>query len=243
MTKSASAEQREAARIREEYARRAERLPADFYSVSRPHALFHYTQRVRVVVRTLVKAGFFPLDRFEILEVGCGPGNWLVDFESWGARRENLYGIELDPTRADAARRRLSLPSGPADANIKTGDASKLPWDDACFDLVLQSTVFTSVLDESVRRQIAREMLRVLRPDGAILWYDFSYDNPNNPAVRGVRKAEIRSLFPGCRVELERLTLAPPVARRLVKISWIGAAMLEKAGLLNTHYLGLIRRE
>jgi len=31
---------------------------------------------------------------------------------------------------------------------------------------------------------IATEMLRVLKPDGIILWYDYHMNNPKNPGVK-----------------------------------------------------------
>ena len=89
--------------------------------------------------------------------------------------------------------------------------------------------------------RVAAEMLRVLRPaTGAILWYDFWF-NPTNPDVRAIRAAEIRALFAGCDVTIQRITLAPPIARRLVGVSWLLCALLERIGILNTHQLALIR--
>jgi hypothetical protein len=38
------------------------------------------------------------------------------------------------------------------------------------------------------------------------------------------------------------VTLAPPIARRLVPLSWMAAMALEKLSMLNTHYLGIIRK-
>jgi hypothetical protein len=85
-------------------------------------------------------------------------------------------------------------------------------------------------------------MLRVLAPGGAIFWYDFFVDNPANPNVRGVRRREIETLFPGCQVELRRATLAPPLAQRVVPVSWILGTVLESLRVFDTHYLGVIRR-
>jgi hypothetical protein len=110
------------------------------------------------------------------------------------------------------------------------------------FDIVLQATVFTSILDVEMKRAIAREILRVLKPTGVFVWYDFLFDNPRNPHVGGIGAREIRRLFPGCAVGLKRITLAPPIARRLVPITWIGALLLERVSILNTHYLGTIRK-
>jgi SAM-dependent methyltransferase len=226
----------EASRIREVYGMRDREIPWSKYSVASPGALFMVQQRVREVVRLLVQGGYFPLGETRILDVGCGHGGWLVDFESWGARQSRLAGIDLDERRLDHARDRLPQ------ADLRRGDGGALPWLDGSFDLVLQSTVFTSILDVDLRASLAREMARVLAPDGAILWYDFFRDNPRNPDVRGVRADEVRALFPGFAVSLRRLTLAPPISRRLAPITWVGALALERTRLLNTHYIGLLRR-
>ncbi len=102
--------------------------------------------------------------------------------------------------------------------------------------------MFTSILDADLRRQVASEMLRVVKPDGVILWYDFHMRNPRNPGVRAVRKAEIRELFPGCSMTLRRITLAPPITRMLAHRSSLLCHLLERVSLLRTHYLGLIRK-
>jgi len=177
-----------------------------------------------------------PLRGREVLDVGCGRGQWLADFESWGAEQRGLRGIELDEGRASLAKRRLH------DADIRVGDASRLPWSDASFDIVVQSMAFTSILLADMKRDIAREMVRVLKRDGMILWYDFFWNNPKNPNVKGIRAREIRELFPGCDVRLKRITLAPPIARRLVPFTWVGCLLLEKMRFLYTHYLGTITR-
>jgi hypothetical protein len=85
-------------------------------------------------------------------------------------------------------------------------------------------------------------MLRVLKPGGAVLWYDFHFDNPRNADVKAVTPREVRALFPGCRVTLKRAGLAPPVARRLAPLSWMACHVLEKVPFLCTHHLGLIER-
>ncbi len=147
-------------------------------------------------------------------------------------------GIDLLPERIAAAR--LATAAG---VTFLCGSAAKLDFPDGAFDCVLQSTVFTSILDDAVRQQIAREMLRVLRPDGLILWYDFHVNNPWNPDVRRVSRREIRRLFPGCRVELRSVSLAPPLSRRIAPYSWLLCHLLSAIPFLCTHYLGFITRE
>ncbi len=83
-------------------------------------------------------------------------------------------------------------------------------------------------------------MLRVLKPQGLILWYDYHVNNPWNKDVRGVKRREIRRLFPGCRITLQPVTLAPPLARLLAPYSFLLCSLLEKLRIFNTHYLGVI---
>lgn len=247
MTMDESDRRAEVDRILEEYGRRAQLVPAARYLPTEPSVLFMIHQRARVLLQMMRAEGLVPLAGRKLLEVGCGTGNWLADFEAWGVERGGIAAIELDPARGAQAQARFAalrdetgrlLSPG---ANIRIGDASSLPWADASFDLVLQSTVFTSILDETMRTAVASEMMRVAKPEGAILWYDFFRDNPRNPAVRGVRRREILSLFPGRKVRMRRVTLAPPIARLVVPLSWTVAQLLEKARALNTHYVGIIR--
>jgi hypothetical protein len=55
-------------------------------------------------------------------------------------------------------------------------------------------------------------------PRRRVLWYDFTYNNPRNPDVRGVPLARVRQLFPQSRVTARRVTLAPPLARARCRV-------------------------
>jgi SAM-dependent methyltransferase len=223
----------EIARIRAAYERRCRELPPDFYDWDNPANYFLHVQTARACIGALACANRFPLNGKSILDVGCGAGVWLLEFAQWGAA--SLAGIDLDEARV--ARARQVLPQ----AGLRTGDARQLPWADGSFDVVTQFVMFTSVLDPSVKRRIASEMVRVLAPGGIILWHDFRFDNPRNRDVRGIGAAEIRSLFPGFRVELQSVGLAPPLARWIVPKSWLAGLALEKLPFLRTHYVAAIR--
>jgi ubiquinone/menaquinone biosynthesis C-methylase UbiE len=194
-------------------------------------------ERERHTLVLLRRYRCIPLTEKTILDVGCGSGAWLQQFIRWGARAENVAGIDL---RADPlARARQALP---ASVRLELGNGAALPFESGMFDIVLQSTMFTSVLDPEIRRQTASEMLRVLKPDGLILWYDFLVNNPANPDVRGVRKREIRTLFSGCRLDLRRVTLVPPVLRWIAPRSWFLTYVLSHVRPFCTHYLGVITK-
>ena len=227
----------EAERIAAEYARRGTSIPPDRYSPATPAQLLLRQSRERAVLAALRRAGMLPLAGRRILDVGCGAGQWLADFETWGADRAGLAGIDLLEDRIEAARTRLA-----GGADVRAGDASRLPWPSGHFDVVLQSTVFSSILDHAMRTAVAGEMARVLAPGGVIVWNDFFVDSPGNRAVRGVRRREVAALFPGFRVDLRRVTLAAPLARAIAPHSQLAAIALEALRVLDTHYLGVLRR-
>lgn len=178
----------------------------------------------------LKKMGVQDISEWRILDVGCGDGRMLREFLQWGALPENLAGIDL---RQEPVEHALNLTPN---LDIRCASATELPWSDSSFNLVCQHTVFSSILDWEMKIIIAREMLRVLNPSGFILWYDF-WLNPTNLQTRGIRPAEIKVLFPNCHYEFHRITLAPPIARRLVPISLALSMLIEKIQLFNTHYL------
>ena len=89
-----------------------------------------------------------------------------------------------------------------------------MPFPAGSFDLVLQYTAVSSILNPVLRREICHEMARALKPGGLILSYDF-WLNPTNSQTRGLGLMEILESFRGCRLSYQRITLAPPIARRL----------------------------
>lgn len=230
-----SVRQRELARIRSEYERRLREIPADRYSLENPGHRFLHDSQNRALDLVLTRANLLPLAGKKLLEIGCGSGRWLAHFASLGVHANDLTGIDLDLDRLHHAR------SSSPGATVIAGDASRLPWASDQFDLVLQSTVMTSILDPAMRTAIAAEMVRVVQPRGAILWYDFRVDNPRNRQVRGVRRRELHRLFPNCEIDVQRTTLAPPLARLLVPRLPALARLLDRITLFATHDLAVIR--
>ena len=226
----------EITRIKTAYAKRDSGGKKTLYSVFKPDSLFISQQREKALVSLLKRHGMADLSNKKILEIGCGKGNVLRDFISYGARPENCYGIDLLPDRIEEAVR-LS-----PNINFRCCSAENIAFRDGELDMALVFTVFTSILDMPMKKRIAHEILRILKPGGVIIWYDYHMDNPSNPDVRGVKKKEIYGLFPGCEIHLRRVTLAPPLARAISPVSVILAQLAEKIPLLCTHYIGIIRK-
>jgi len=189
-------------------------------------------ERQRATIRLLVEAGLPPLDRRTVLEVGCGHGGNLLELLHLGFAPENLCGNELLPERLSVARSRL-----PAGTGLLAGDASKLDLPEVSFDVVLQSTVFTSILNPAFQAGLAARMWTLVKPGGGVLWYDFVYDNPRNPDVKGVPLRRVRQLFPEARIRWNRVTLAPPISRAVTRIHPALYAMFGAVPLLRTHLL------
>jgi SAM-dependent methyltransferase len=229
-------ERSEADRIKKAYERRKESVSSQLYSFFNPAHLFMVQRRDQEIIEAFKLHGIAHLDNKKIVDIGCGGGRELGTFIRYGARPDNLFGIDLLQSRIDAARE-----INPH-IDFRCGDAASLPYGDGSFDIVMQFTVFTSILDTQMKREIAGEMLRILKPAGIILWYDYHMNNPRNPDVRGVKKKEIHALFPGCEIYLKKITLAPPLTRFIAPYSWIACYLLEKIRALNTHYLGVIRK-
>lgn len=228
---------RERERMLAEYERRRRELPADRYAPWNPAEQFMRHGRGRLAARLLHDASVFPGAASQCLEVGFGGGGWLPELLGWGASEQNLHGVEIDPTRLDATRRRLPK------ARLIQADAADLPYPGKRFDLVVVSTVFTSILDDEVRRRVAGEIQRVLRPGGALLWYDFAVDNPRNRNVRGVPKKELLGLFPELTGTVRRVTLAAPLVRLVAPRSWWLAELLESLPFLRTHLVAVLRKD
>ena len=227
----------EKARILEVYRKRDLRSQPHFFAYEDLAHLFRIHERHRRTLLLLRNAGYIQLSDLKILDVGCGDGNLLRQFIQWGAKTGNLAGIELRAEPADYARSLIPQ------LDIRCGSADVLPWPDESFDVVCQHTVFTSILDPRLRIQIAAEMQRVLKDGGAILWYDFIYDNPRNPDVRGIGRKEIQDLFPELEINLQKITLAPPIARKIPeKLLSLLYPLLAMFPWLRTHYLGLLSK-
>lgn len=166
-----------------------------------------------------------------ILEIGCRHGQWHREFIEWEASPDNLTGGDILPDRITYANQ---LPS--QGVQVHYGNPVKHSFTNASFEVILQFTAFSSILDMTVKEMLAREMLRVLKEGSLIFWYNFIVKGASNPDVRGLRKREI-SHFQSYRNDLHRasLLLALPCLRG--PYSWLRCYVLEQVRRFNAHYL------
>lgn len=111
-----------------------------------------------------------------LLDVGCGTGRFLRDVRrAFPAMR--LSGCDLSDTYLEEARRHMGRlrPAG-----FVFGNGEALPFDDESQDIVSCIFLFHE-LPPDVRRRVTREVARVLKPGGLLVFIDSLQmgDKPN----------------------------------------------------------------
>jgi ubiquinone/menaquinone biosynthesis C-methylase UbiE len=202
-----------------------------------------YLQRIqsmeRATLKSLNKAKIAEkLSELKILDYGCGNGKWFGRWISWGARPGNLTGVDIRSEAIDMARE--CFPN----CVFQTMIAGSVPFPDASFDIIIANKVFSSILDKKIRLKAAKEMIRLLKPNGHLVWCDLAFNNPWNPNVKGVKKRNIKELFREFEnVYTRSIILAPQIARRLVPFSWILSDIFEFClPMIRSHLFALLRK-
>ena len=197
-----------------------QRNPAGFY--------MSYRER-RFFIEMLNKHGIC-LQNKKICDIGCGYDNWLRFFAELKGSSQELVGVDVTSHRVLKAK-----DINPGIAFI-ISDAASLPLSDASFDLVTQFDTFEHFVDDVTLKKAARELTRILRNHGHLIWFDLSPFPPSSAPTRGYSLEEVKALFPkfeliDCepifkRFNLGRKSISP--AYVLPKFSYAFADLVEK---------------
>ncbi|MEB3199454.1 MAG: class I SAM-dependent methyltransferase [Synechococcaceae cyanobacterium] len=103
-----------------------------------------------------------------VLDVGCGVGGTLMHLNAQH-RDLSLTGLNIDPRQLAIARRQVQPLHGNRVCFVE-GDACRLPFADASFDVVL---AVECIFHFGSRRAFLAEVARVLRPGGRLALSDF----------------------------------------------------------------------
>lgn len=223
--------------IKSRYKRREKNIPKNKYALTNSHILLIIQEKEREMIKFLKRYGMLPLQDKKILEIGCGTGQNLIEFIRMGAEPKNIIGNDLLENRISTAGKLL-----PQDVELICQDASTLDLPDNSFDIILQSTVFTSILDDELQIKIANHMCQLLKPNGIILWYDFIHANPFNPDVRAVSIRKIHNLFPQSEIKVKRITLFPFIASFVTRHLYFPYAVFDFFPFLRMHVLCTIKK-
>jgi len=224
----------------EEIIRRYERrktIPGNRYSPLNASTLMSEQEKERTLVKLIKKVKLEPLSDKKLLEIGCGTGTNLLQLIRLGFQPENLFANDILAERIAEAKKKL-----PNQISFIEGDFLNINFNIQLFDIVFQSMVFSSILDDNFRQKVAAKMWQMTKPGGGILWYDFIYNNPNNKDVKGVTLKNIKNYFPCEKIFIYRLTLAPPISRMVTKIHPYFYGVFNSIYFLKTHLLCFVKK-
>ena len=207
------------------------------YNPLTPYIYMIQQEKERALIRWVHKESLEPVDNKKLLEVGCGSGQNLIQLIRLGFNPKFIVGNELMQERVISAR--VLLPSG---VKIIEGNALDLDFGEGYFNIIFQSMVFSSILDDNFQFQLAKKMWEWAKVGGGILWYDFTFNNPKNNDVRGIKLNRVKELFPEGKVKTWKLTLAPPLARAVTKIHPSLYSVFNIFPFLRTHILCWIKK-
>jgi ubiquinone/menaquinone biosynthesis C-methylase UbiE len=121
-----------------------------------------------------------------LLDVACGTGRTLHQLGRTHPELR-LYGIDLSPAYVQLARRRLV---DLAEIALAVENAEGLPFADATFDVATSVYLFHE-LPRNARRNVVREMFRVVRPGGLVVIEDSAQLSESSEIATALRS------FPG----------------------------------------------
>ena len=112
-----------------------------------------------------------------VLDVGCGLGLFLIGaakrLKTGRAVGIDLWQAEDLSGNTPAGTLNNATIEGVADkVEVHTGDARKLPFDDASFNVVLSSMALHNIYNAGERQTAVREIARVLKSGGRVLIVD-----------------------------------------------------------------------
>jgi len=124
-----------------------------------------------------------------VLDVGCGLGLFLIGaakrLKTGRAVGIDLWQAEDLSGNTPAGTLNNATIEGVADkVEVHTGDARKLPFDDASFNVVLSSMALHNIYDADERQTAVREIARVLKSGGRVLILDVRHINQYAATLR-----------------------------------------------------------
>lgn len=147
----------------------------------------------------------------KFLIVGVGYGAEVLLLLRYGIDLENIYCVDIRQDRINYIRHIVPCIAGaiaePFDENsFKNVDG---------FDLILCSTVLSSISLEVDREVLVNSMLKRLKESGCLIIYDMTVFNYKNPDVNPIKLRWLKSIALNYEIESEKVTLIPPIARAI----------------------------
>jgi ubiquinone/menaquinone biosynthesis C-methylase UbiE len=120
--------------------------------------------------RILGAANITPQDR--VLDLGCGLGNILIALAERIDFAHAPAGVDVSPDLIRIGEREIARAGLGGRIGLQVAPATHLPFEEGAFDVVLTSHVLKHLDDEALLTSL-REVVRVLRPGGRFLLWEF----------------------------------------------------------------------
>lgn len=155
----------------------------------------------------------------KILDVGCGIGFWLRYCVELGSDPSDLTGVDISEDRIKEAQRR-----NPA-ITWRTIDNGDLAFPTQAFDIVIQTVVFSSIHDASLRTQLATGMWQSLREGGYLIWLD--HRGSSADYLVGFSTAQVKEFFARGELLYERRVHPGYIRYMYRRFDWLARLLSE----------------
>jgi arsenite methyltransferase len=132
-----------------------------------------------------------------VLDVGCGRGLLLI-----GAAKRLTTGKavgvdiwqteDLSGNRPEATLENAQIEGVAERVEVKDGDARRLPFADATFDVIVTKDALHNIYHAAERDTAVREIVRVLRPGGRVFLGDVRHTGQYMQVLRECRLEDVR---------------------------------------------------
>jgi SAM-dependent methyltransferase len=170
-----------------------------------------------------------------VLDVGCGRGLVLI-----GAAQQLTDGTATGLDRwirgavsgngAEAALRNAELAGVAYRVEVCEGDARKLPFPDASFDVALSNFVLHELDTPAERAQMLSEITRILKPGGRVALVDFIFMGEAERTLRAQGMRSVERTPAAGKIAFASFALLTVGLGRLYMVTGVKGAVMPPAG-------------
>ncbi len=122
----------------------------------------------------------------KVLEVACNMGTTLVEIVK--KYNCNVTGLDKDENFLNQAKENIKKENLESKVNLMIGDATKLPFEDETFDIVINEAMLT-MLNQNDKEKAVKEYFRVLKKGGKLLTHDITIPKENPEMIKELRQS------------------------------------------------------
>jgi SAM-dependent methyltransferase len=176
----------------------------------------------------------------KVLIVGCGYGSELLLLLRYGFDIHNIFCVDILSERINYIN---SLFLGIGGAKAEEFNTNTFPG--VTFDLILCSTVLSSISSQEKRLELLNIFNTVSAKRSVIAIYDLIYRNPSNKDVTPINRKLIIKSFKNVSIITKKVTILPALSRKIFHKNTHIFNILQFFSIIKTHkfYFVFIERE